>query len=161
MEFSERTGVGHTPQTVLARRTRRASGKLPDLLGGLKGMFSISSECPLSGAKRTSRCERFMSAFDPKWRDYVSALLFVQLRIGFIRRRLGFGALGFAQRSVLVSLSLFLLAPSTCRPRSLGSISSVIWLKCHHVPRCLITRLSALYKHVAMPSHRHLCSSNS
>ena len=64
---------------------------------------------------------------------YASALLFVQLRVGFIRRRLGFGALGLAQRSFLVSLSLFLLAPSTCRPRSLGSISSVIWLKCHCV----------------------------
>jgi hypothetical protein len=72
---------------------------------------------------------------------YVSALLFVQSRIGFIRRRLDFGALGFAQRSFLVSLSLFFLAPSTCRPRSLGSISSVIWLKCHHVPRWLITHL--------------------
>src|SRR5260370_23712715 len=86
---------------------------------------------------------------------------FVQLRIGFIRRRLGFVALGFAQRSFLVSLSLFLLAPSTCRLRSLGSISSVIWLKCHHVPRCLITHLLALYKHVAMPSQRHACASNS
>ena len=64
---------------------------------------------------------------------YASALLFVQLRVGFIRRRLGFGALGLAQRSFLVSLSLFLLAPSTCRPRSLGSLSSVIWLKCHCV----------------------------
>jgi hypothetical protein len=46
--------------------------------------------------------------------------------IGFIRRRLGFGAFGFAQRSSLVLLSLFLLAPSTCRSRSFGSISSVI-----------------------------------
>src|SRR6516165_969715 len=73
---------------------------------------------------------------------YASALLFVRSRIGFIRRRLDFGALGFAQRSFLVSLSLFFLAPSTCRPRSLGSISSVIWLKCHHVPRWLITHLS-------------------
>ena len=36
-----------------------------------------------------------------------SALLFFQWRIGFIRRRLDFGALGFAQRSFLVSLSLF------------------------------------------------------
>ena len=93
-------------------------------------------------------------------RESASALLFVQLRIGFIRRRLGFGALGLAQRSFLVFLSLFLLAPSTCRPRSLGSISSVIWLKCHRVPRWLITHLSALYKRVAMPSQRHLCASN-
>src|SRR5260370_37886730 len=92
---------------------------------------------------------------------YASALLFVQSRIGFIRRRLGFGALGFAQRSFLVSLSLFLLAPSTCRLRSLSSISSVILLKCHHVPPCLITHLLALYKHVAMPSQRHVCASNS
>jgi hypothetical protein len=45
-----------------------------------------------------------------------SALLFFQWRIGFIRRRLRFGALGFAQRGFLVSLSLFLLAPSTCCP---------------------------------------------
>src|SRR6516164_1555763 len=67
-----------------------------------------------------------------------SALLFFQWRIGFIHRRLRFGALGFAQRCFLVSPSFFLLAPSTCRPRSLGSISSVIWLKCHHVPRWLI-----------------------
>jgi hypothetical protein len=90
-----------------------------------------------------------------------SALLFDHLRVGFIRQRLGFGALGFAQRSFLVSLSLFLLAPSTYRPRSLGSISSVIWLKSHRVPPWLITHLSALYKRVAMPSQRHLCASNS
>jgi hypothetical protein len=89
-----------------------------------------------------------------------SALLFFQWRIGFIRRRLRFGALGFAQRGFLVSLSLFLLAPSTCRPRSLGSISSVIWLKCHCVSRWLIAHLSALYKHVAMRSKRHVCASN-
>jgi hypothetical protein len=102
-------------------------------------------------------------AYDPKqtWRDYASALLFVQSSIGFIRRRLGFGALGFSQRSFIVFLSLFLLAPSTCRPHSLGSISSVIWLKCHRVPRWLITHLSALYKRVAMLSQRHLCASNS
>src|SRR6516162_6088942 len=90
-----------------------------------------------------------------------SALLFVQSRIGFIRRRLDFGALGFAERSFLVSLSRFFLAPSTCRPRSLGSISSVIWLKCHHVPRWLITLLLALYNHVAMPLQRHVCAPNS
>ena len=90
-----------------------------------------------------------------------SALLFFRWRIGFIRRRLDFGALGFAQRSFLVSLSLFLLAPSTCPPRSLGSISSVIWLKCHHVPRWLITHLLALYNHVAMPSPRHVFAPNS
>ena len=89
-----------------------------------------------------------------------SALLFFQLRIGFIRRWLRFGALGFAQRGFLVSLSLFLLAPSMCRPRSLGSISSVIWLKCHCVSRWLITHLSPLYKHVAMPLKRHVCASN-
>jgi len=50
-----------------------------------------------------------------------------------MRRRPDFGALGFAQRDLLVLLSLFLLAPSTCRPRSLGSISSVIWPECHGV----------------------------
>ena len=96
----------------------------------------------------------FFNSIGPKqtWRDYASALLFVQSSIGFIRRRLAFGALGFAQRSFLVPLSLFLLAPSTCRPRSLGSISSVIWLKCHRLPRWLITHLSALYKHLAMPA---------
>jgi len=59
--------------------------------------------------------------------------LFLRWRVGFIRRRPDFGALGFAQRNLLVLLSLFLLAPSTCRPRSLGSISSVIWLECHGV----------------------------
>src|ERR1700752_3534064 len=80
---------------------------------------------------------------------YALALLFVQSRIGFIRRRLGFAALGFARRRFLGSLLLFLLAPSTGRPRSLGSISSVIWLKRHHVHPCLITRLSVLYKRVA------------
>ena len=120
---------------------------------------------PLSGAQRTwSNLPPVRAVVnDPKqtWRDYASALLFVQLRIGFIRRRLGFGALGFAQPSFLVSLSLFLLAPSTCRPRSLGSISPVIWLKRHRVPRWLITHLSALYKRVAMPSQGHLCASNS
>src|SRR5215472_12419237 len=79
-------------------------------------------------------------------RAHASALLFVRSRIGFIRRRLDFGALGFAQRSFFVSLSLFFLAPSTCRPRSLGSISSVIWLKRHHVPRWLITHLLAFWK---------------
>jgi DNA-directed RNA polymerase subunit RPC12/RpoP len=52
-----------------------------------------------------------------------------------------------AQRGFLLSLSLFLLAPSTCRPRSLSSISPVIWLKCHWVPHCLMTHLSPLYKH--------------
>lgn len=85
---------------------------------------------------------------------YASAWLFVQPRIGFIRRRLAFGAPGFAQRSFLVSLSLFLLAPSTRRSRSLGPISSVIWLKCHRVPRWLITHLSALYNHGAAPCGR-------
>ena len=73
------------------------------------------------------------------------ALLFDRSMIGFIRRRLNFGALGFAQRCFLVSLSLFFLAPSTCRPRPLRSISSVIWLKCHHVPRWLITHLSGAH----------------
>src|SRR5262249_29275055 len=77
-----------------------------------------------------------------------SAFLFFQWRIGFIRRRLRFGALGFAQRGFLVSLSLFLLAASTCRPRSLGSISSVICLKCHRL-LAGITHLG-LYKHVAI-----------
>jgi hypothetical protein len=76
---------------------------------------------------------------------YALALLFVRSRIGFIRRRLNFGALGFAQRSFLVSLSLFFLAPSTCRPCSVGSISSVVWLKCHHVPRWLVTHLSGAH----------------
>ena len=76
---------------------------------------------------------------------YALALLFVRSRIGFIRRRLNFGALGFAQRSFLVSLSLFFLAPSTCRPCSVGSISSVVWLKCHHVPRWLTTHLSGAH----------------
>ena len=74
-----------------------------------------------------------------------SALLFVQSRIGFIRRRLDMGAPGLAQRSFLVSLPLFFLAPSACRPRSLGSISSLVWLKCHHVPRWLITHLSGAH----------------
>src|SRR6516165_7214363 len=77
-----------------------------------------------------------------------SALLFFKWRIGFIRRRLRFGAPGFAQRGFLVSLSLFLLAPSTCRPRSLGSISSVICLKCHRL--LARTTHSALYRHVAI-----------
>src|SRR6516164_4182891 len=39
----------------------------------------------------------------------------------------------------------FFLAPSTCRPCSVGSISSVVWLKCHHVPRWLITHLSGAH----------------
>ena len=69
---------------------------------------------------------------------YASAFLFLQWRIGFIRRRLRFSALGFAQRGFLVSLSLFLLAPSTCCPRSLGLISSVIWLRCHCILICCL-----------------------
>jgi hypothetical protein len=54
-------------------------------------------------------------------------LLFLQWRIGFIRRRLGFGALGFAQRSSLVLLSLFLLAPSTCRLSMPAGVTSRLW----------------------------------
>jgi hypothetical protein len=63
------------------------------------GRRAGAEQCPLSGVKRTSRLIDAMSAFDPKqtWRDYASALLFVQSSIGFIRRRLGFGALGLAQ----------------------------------------------------------------
>ena len=88
-----------------------------------------------------------------------SALFFFQWRIGFVRPRLRFGAPGFAQRGFLVSLSLFLLVPSTCRPRSLGSISSVICLKCHRFS-LVDHALLGLCKHVAMPSQRHVCASN-
>src|SRR6266540_1321240 len=40
-------------------------------------------------------------------------------------------ALSFAQRSLLVLLSLFLFASRPCRSRSFSSISSVVWLECH------------------------------
>jgi hypothetical protein len=55
---------------------------------------------------------------------YASTLLFLQWRIGFIRQRLGFGALGFAQRSSLVLLSLF---PPHCEhvPLSLARLDLV------------------------------------
>jgi hypothetical protein len=66
-------------------------------------------------------------------RVYVSALPFIRWMIAVLRRRLGFGARGFAQRSLLVLLSLFLFALGAGRPRSLGSISSVIWLECHAI----------------------------
>jgi hypothetical protein len=59
------------------------------------------------------------------------------LRLGvslIIRRRFGCGVLGFAQRSLLVLLSLFLFAPCAGCPLSFGSISSVIWLECHWNP---------------------------
>jgi hypothetical protein len=52
---------------------------------------------------------------------------------GFSRRRRIFGPLSFPQGSFFVLLLLFLLVPGTSRPISLGSISSVIWLKCHWV----------------------------
>jgi hypothetical protein len=50
----------------------------------------------------------------------------------------GFGALGFAQRSLLVLLSLFLLAPSTCRPRSVGTICA----SCKHRANVLGLRIN-------------------
>jgi hypothetical protein len=120
-------------------------------------------DCSLCGTPRFTAAPTRLSSVIHRLplRCCASALLFFQWRIGFIRRRLDFGALGFAQRSFLVSPSLFFLAPSTCRPRSLGSISSVIWLKCHRVPRWLITHLLALYNHVAMPSLRHVRAPNS
>jgi|SRR5208282_3875749 len=66
-------------------------------------------------------------------RVYVSALPFIRWLIAVLRRRLGFGALGFALRGLLVLLALFLFALGAGRPRSLGSISSVIWLECHAI----------------------------
>src|SRR6266481_6575865 len=48
-----------------------------------------------------------------------------------IRRGFGCVALSFAQRNLLVLLSLFLLAPCACCPLSFSPVSTVIWLECH------------------------------
>jgi hypothetical protein len=48
-----------------------------------------------------------------------------------IRRGFGRIALSFAQRNLLVLLSLFLLAPCACCPLSFSPVSTVIWLECH------------------------------
>jgi hypothetical protein len=71
---------------------------------------------------------------DPTWIIQISSL-----RVGFvvIRRGIGCGALGFAQRGFLVLPSLLLFAPRAGRPVAFGAISSVIRLECHlHPPEC-------------------------
>jgi len=45
-------------------------------------------------------------------------------------------ALSFAERSLLVFLSLFFLAPCACCPLSLSPVSTVIWLECHWILLC-------------------------
>src|ERR1043166_2053477 len=69
------------------------------------------------------------------------------LALFVILRRLGRGALSFAQRRFLVLLSLFFFASSACRPVSFGSISAIIYLECHRILRSrrLISRPIALY----------------
>jgi hypothetical protein len=51
--YADLLEVGHTPQTVLARHTRRASVSAEPAAAAQQLMFSISAECPLSGVKRT------------------------------------------------------------------------------------------------------------
>jgi hypothetical protein len=79
-------------------------------------------------------------------------LLFLRRRVRSIRWRVGFGALGFAQRRLLILPALFLVGLSAGRPRSLSSISSVIWLECHGDARWLIPYLAASYKQATMLS---------
>ena len=59
-------------------------------------------------------------------------------------------ALSFAERSLLVFLSLFFLAACACRPLSFSPVSTVIWLECHWILLCggLISYLVTLYMHV-------------
>jgi hypothetical protein len=67
-----------------------------------------------------------------------------------IRRGFGCVALSFAQRNLLVLLSLFFLAPCACCPLSFSPVSTVIWLECHWILLCggLILYLVTLYMHV-------------
>ena len=53
-----------------------------------------------------------------------------------IRRGFGCVALSFAQRNLLVLLSLFFLAACACCPLSFSPVSSVIWLECHWILLC-------------------------
>jgi len=69
-----------------------------------------------------------------------SALLFIRDGIAPGRRWFGFGVRGFAQRGLLILLSLFLFDLGARCPRSLSSISSIIWLECHGYPRRLIPK---------------------
>ena len=58
---------------------------------------------------------------------------------------------GFAQRGLLILLSLFLFDLGARCPRSLSSISSIIWLERHGYPRRLIPKArDILCKRVAM-----------
>src|ERR1700722_20063551 len=83
----------------------------------------------------------------------------VRCRIGFVRRRIHFGAPGFTQRGLLVLLELFFLAARASGSRSLGAISSVVRLECHCDARWLIPPWWALYMHPAMPAQHHVVAS--
>jgi PQQ-like domain len=52
---------------------------------------------------------------------------------------------GFAQRGLLILLSLFLFDLGARCPRSLSSISSIIWLECHGDPRGLIPKARGIF----------------
>ncbi len=56
-----------------------------------------------------------------------------QLVLFVISRSFGRGALGFAQCSLLLPLSLLVLGSCACRPLSLSPVSAVIWFKCHWI----------------------------
>jgi cold shock protein len=53
-----------------------------------------------------------------------------------IRRGSGCGALSFAQRKLLILLSLFFLGPCARCPLSFSPVSTVVWLECHWIHIC-------------------------
>ena len=67
-----------------------------------------------------------------------------------IRRGFGCGAISFAQRNLLILLSLFFLGPCARCPLSFSPISTVIWLERHCIPlmRQLILDLPTIYMHL-------------
>jgi hypothetical protein len=69
-----------------------------------------------------------------------STLLFIRQGIALSRRWFGFGVRGFAQRGLLILPSLFIFVLGARCPRSLSSISSIIWLERHGDPRRLIPK---------------------
>jgi hypothetical protein len=72
--------------------------------------------------------------------ECVSFGLFIRDGIAPGRRWFGFGVRGFAQRGLLIFPPLFLFDLGARGPRSLSSISSIIWLECHGYPRRLIPK---------------------
>src|SRR5260370_7948544 len=67
-----------------------------------------------------------------------------------IRRGFGCGPIGFAQRKLLILLSLLFLGPCARCPLSFSPVSTVIWLECHWILLCgrLISYLPTIYMHL-------------